>query len=88
MLTVYKTTKSKNPDFANRVFSYFLALTFLILPSVSIKIFSTFACRDFDESYGSFLKVDYNIDCDSSAHKGFKAYVRERHARAYIYTSC
>ena len=27
--------------FANRVFSYFLALTFLILPSVSIKIFST-----------------------------------------------
>jgi len=87
MLTVYKTTKSKNQDFANRVFSCFLALTFLILPSVSIKIFSTFACRDFDESYGHFLKVDYNIDCHSSAHEGFKAYVRERHARAYIYAS-
>jgi len=27
-----------------------LALTFLILPSVSIKIFGTFACRIFDGS--------------------------------------
>jgi hypothetical protein len=27
--------------FANKIFGYFLALTFLVLPSISIKIFST-----------------------------------------------
>ncbi|GMI50917.1 hypothetical protein TeGR_g9836, partial [Tetraparma gracilis] len=41
MLTLFQFTKKSRPEFANRVFSYFLALTFLILPSVSIKIFST-----------------------------------------------
>ena len=74
MLAVYGSNKNKNPALANRVFSYFLALTFLVLPSVSIKIFSTFACRIFDGDYGRFLKVDYNIDCDGDEHAFYEAY--------------
>ena len=54
--------------------SWFLFMTFLILPSVSTKIFSTFACRAFDEGYGSYLKVDYSIDCDGAEHKLFQIY--------------
>ena len=41
MIVGYLSTRERNPVFANHIFSYFLALTFLILPSVSIKIFST-----------------------------------------------
>ncbi|GMI38133.1 hypothetical protein TeGR_g10821 [Tetraparma gracilis] len=74
MLLLYWAKKGSKPEFANKVFGYFLALTFLLLPSVSIKIFSTFACRIFDDGYGSFLKVDYSIDCTSSSHAAFEAY--------------
>ena len=65
LLVSYRATKSTRPELSNRIFSYFLTLTFLILPSVSIKIFSTFACRTFDNDYGSFLKADYNIEIES-----------------------
>ena len=46
MLIAYKYfkfigAKSK----ANETFGWFLFMTFLILPSVCVKIFSTFACR-------------------------------------------
>ena len=41
---------------------------------MSIKIFSTFACRDFEGGYGSFLKVDYKIDCDSDENATYMAY--------------
>ena len=44
---------------ANKIFGAFLALSFVILPSVSIKIFSNFACHEFDGDYGSYLKMDY-----------------------------
>jgi hypothetical protein len=57
----------------NKVFEVVLALTFLILPSVSIKIFSTFACQEFDDG-NSFLKVDYNLDCNSARHTAFEVY--------------
>jgi len=63
------------------VLGYFLALTFLILPSVSIKIFSTFASRVFDGGYESFLKIDYNIDCDSSEHAAYEAYTHTQLAQ-------
>lgn len=49
-------------------------MTFLILPSVCTKIFSTFACRDFDGDYGSYLKVDYSIDYDSAEHGKYVTY--------------
>jgi hypothetical protein len=74
LLVSYRATKSTRPELSNRIFSYFLTLTFLILPSVSIKIFSTFACRTFDNDYGSFLKADYNIDCDSEEHQLIRSY--------------
>ncbi|GMH93142.1 hypothetical protein TrST_g13735 [Triparma strigata] len=41
-----------------KLFEVFLAMTFVILPGVSVKIFSTFACQKFDGDYGSYLKVD------------------------------
>ncbi|GMI33722.1 hypothetical protein TrRE_jg10774 [Triparma retinervis] len=46
----------------------FLALTFLFLPSVSVKIFSTFSCHDFDTG-DSYLKVDYSLQCNAPKHK-------------------
>ncbi|GMI11382.1 hypothetical protein TrVE_jg4951 [Triparma verrucosa] len=59
---------------SNEIFASFLFMTFLILPSVSIQIFSTFACRDFDGDYGSYLKVDYSIDCDAPSRNFYWYY--------------
>lgn len=59
---------------ANKIFSAFLGLSFIILPSVSIKVFSNFACHEFDGDYGNFLKVDYSIDCEGTEHKVFSFY--------------
>ena len=56
------------------MFGWFLFLSFLVLPSVSIKIFYNFACKDFDDNYGSYLKVDLSIDCNSAEHKLFSMY--------------
>ena len=49
-------------------FSLFLLLTYLVLPSTALKIFSAFKTDEFDAGPGevvSFLAVDYSIDADS-----------------------
>ncbi|GMH70768.1 hypothetical protein TL16_g05490 [Triparma laevis f. inornata] len=75
MMVAYKILKSKKRvEASNTVFGWFLFMTFLILPSVSTKLFNTFACRIFDEDYGRFLKVDYGIDCESPKHKFYEVY--------------
>jgi hypothetical protein len=78
MISVYRFLKKKNDpskvDLRNRIFSAFLLMTFFVLPSVSIAIFTTFACREFDQDYGSFLKVDYSIDCNSSTHAMYQLF--------------
>ena len=72
---VFKISSSASKKkLANKIFGAFLALSFLILPSVSIKVFSNFACDHFDGAYGSYLKVDYSIDCDGTEHKLFSIY--------------
>jgi len=58
----------------NKIFSSFLLVTFLILPTMSVKIFSTFACKEFDEGFGTYLKVDYSIHCESNEHATYKLY--------------
>lgn len=35
--------------YRNKIFEGFLVLSFLILPNISVKIFSTFFCQDFDD---------------------------------------
>ena len=63
MLAAYYLMKSTDRVHAsNNVYSWLLLITFLILPSVSTTIFTTFACRTFDGDYGSYLKADYGID--------------------------
>ncbi|GMI40505.1 hypothetical protein TrCOL_g10999 [Triparma columacea] len=57
----------------NALFEAFLAMTFLILPAVSIKIFTTFACHNFDDAT-SFLKSDYSINCKDPAHNFYSLY--------------
>ena len=37
-------------------------------------MFSNFACHEFDGDYGSFLKVDYSIDCEGTEHRVFSIY--------------
>ncbi|GMH98757.1 hypothetical protein TrVE_jg2081 [Triparma verrucosa] len=79
MLIAYYIKLSNSPDpNANdlkvKVFQVFLTLTFIVLPSVSIKIFSTFACQRFDGDYGSYLKADFSINCNSDEHKAFQTY--------------
>ena len=58
---------------SNEIFSLFLFMTFLILPTVSIQIFSTFACRELDDGT-SYLKVDYSIDCEDPVHHRYVVY--------------
>ena len=59
----------------NKIFEAFLAMTFAVLPSVSVKIFSTFACHDIENGeYGSFLKVDYSIDCKAPGRSLYLAW--------------
>lgn len=78
MVASYSLLRLKHSDsakkLANKIFGAFLALSFIFLPSVSIKIFSNFACHDFDGGYGSYLKVDYSINCDGTEHKVFNIY--------------
>ena len=64
-------------NFSNRLFSIFLLGTFTMLPSATLKIASTFACRTFDVDVGSparWLKTDYSINCDDSSHVRYEAY--------------
>jgi len=65
------------------LFSHACLNTFLFLshntssslfPSHSLSSLFSFACRFFDGDYGSFLKVDYSINCDSDEHKFYEAY--------------
>ncbi|GMH62118.1 hypothetical protein TrLO_g3231 [Triparma laevis f. longispina] len=77
MIVAYLILRKKGKIAAsNAIFSWFLFMMFLILPSVSSKILNTFACRYFDGSYGSFLKVDYSIDCASDDHVFYEAYAK------------
>ena len=73
-LILERRNDASTMDFRNKIFSSFLYLTFFILPSMSVKIFSTFACKEFDQGYGTFLKVDYSIDCDSDEHALYTRY--------------
>ena len=60
---------ARNARGKNKIFEAFLAMTFIILPNVSVKIFSTFACRPFDGGgYGTFLKADYSLKCYDTMH--------------------
>lgn len=77
MIIAYRILKSKgNIGASNTIFGWFLFMTFLILPSVSTKILYTFACRDFDGTYGSFLKVDCSIYCASDEHLMYELYAK------------
>lgn len=58
---------------ANKIVSFFLTQSFIIFPSVSIKVFSTFACRDFDNGW-SVIKVDHNLDCNADEHTFYALY--------------
>jgi len=62
---------SQDKHLRTKIFEVFLAMTFVILTGVSVKIFSTFACQTFDGDYGSYLKVDYSLKCDHSAERWF-----------------
>jgi hypothetical protein len=66
-------TDGKSVTRRNKLFELFLALTFLLLPSVSVRIFTTFACQDFDD-WSSFLKADFSLDCLSSQYSIFSVY--------------
>ena len=70
---LHKRTDRRSVFLCNKLFEVFLAMTFILLPSVSIKIFSTFACHHFDDGT-SFLTVDYSIDCNASEHTFYRGY--------------
>jgi hypothetical protein len=71
---LHSDAHSPNRRLRNRIFATFLILTFLMLPSVTVKIFSTFACTHFEGDYGSFLKADYSLDCTTPKHKSFQMF--------------
>ena len=78
MMVHYKVLGRRNDastvELRNTIFSSFLFGTFVVLPTMSVKIFSTFACKEFDQGYGTFLKVDYSIDCESDEHALYTKY--------------
>ncbi|GMH69413.1 hypothetical protein TrLO_g2906 [Triparma laevis f. longispina] len=78
MVVALNVLKRRSSDalkqLANKIFGTFPALSFVILPSISIKVFSNFACHEFDGGYESYLKVEYIIDCDGIEHKVFSVY--------------
>ena len=72
-VSLSKKTDEKSVSTRNKIFETFLAITFVLLPSVSIKVLSTFACHDFDDG-SRYLKVDYSIDCNASTHSLYWLY--------------
>jgi len=91
MLTAYSQLKKRgtseeekaSPEyrqrasFRNWIFGTFLLGTFAVLPSATLKISSTFACREFDvdsEDESWWLKADYSINCSSSSHKLYQVF--------------
>jgi hypothetical protein len=67
-------TKRGNTEKANSYFSNFLLGTFLVLPAASTKILTYYACKTFDDDYGTYMVADYSISCDSSKYKLFSVY--------------
>ena len=51
---------------------WFLLMTYLVFPSLSIKIFSTYSCDDKFEGGREYLKADMTIDCESDEHKQYE----------------
>ena len=47
---------------------WFLLMTYLVFPSLSIKIFTTYSCDDKFEDGREYLKADMTIDCKSADH--------------------
>ena len=45
-----------------------LAITYIVLPTVSIVVFGVFPCDDFDDDT-SFLRADYSLSCKAPVHK-------------------
>ena len=70
---LWKRTDEKSINLRNRLSGILLAMTFIILPSVSIKVFATFVCHNFDDNT-SFLKIDYTLSCLTGSHTDFILY--------------
>lgn len=60
-------------DIDQNYLSMVLMLTFLVYSSVTSKLFQMFACDELDDGR-SYLRADFRIDCNSSAHKRFQIY--------------
>jgi len=76
LVAAYFGLKASNKRVAlsNAVMSMLFLMNYLILPQVSMVVFKTFSCRQFDGDYGSYLIADYSLSCDSPEHKWMVAY--------------
>jgi hypothetical protein len=59
---------------ADRAWSTFLALTYIVFASVSTTIFDTFNCNQIGDDPHFWLARDHSIDCKSPEHASFKTY--------------
>ncbi|GMH83062.1 hypothetical protein TrST_g8014 [Triparma strigata] len=59
---------------ADRAWSTFLALTYIVFASVSTTIFDTFNCNKIGDDPHFWLARDHSIDCKSPEHASFKTY--------------
>lgn len=60
-------------DIDQSYLSTVLMLTFLVYSTVTSKLFQMFACDKLDDGR-IYLRADYQIDCNSPAHKRFQIY--------------
>ena len=75
LMLVYKAAAK---DTGRQVLTALFLVNSLLLPQVSMTIFSTFPRTEFDGDYGIFLTVDKSIDWNSARHTWMMAYVDSR----------
>ena len=63
----------KHQKLRNTVITVILSANFLILPTVSMVIFSTFNCRSFAD-LGTFLSDDYSVSCEDESYYSMRNY--------------
>lgn len=71
--SLQKRTDEASIKVRNKIFSNFLVIPFLILHTISLKIFATFSCREYDDG-SSKLMIDHSIDCNAPSHNFHKSY--------------
>jgi hypothetical protein len=81
VIVVLLLVGSRSSELRTRCFTVALAISYVVLPTVTTVIFGAFPCDDFFSSVeranhvtASYLRADYGISCESAEYKLFSFY--------------